>query len=59
VRRKYLERRGSEAETQERLSTYFHTNTKHTNTKLSTQPRGLGWRIHYGVEVTELRIEYQ
>jgi hypothetical protein len=37
------------------------TNTKHTNTlvtpnnSLNTQPRGLGWRIHYGVEVTELR----
>jgi hypothetical protein len=30
---------------QERPSTYLHTNT-------NTQPRGFGWRIHCGVEVT-------
>ena len=29
----------------ERPSTYLHTNT-------NTQPRGFGWRIHCGVEVT-------
>jgi hypothetical protein len=31
----------------ERPSTYLHTNT-------NTQPRGFGWRIHCGVEVTVL-----
>ena len=34
----------------ERPSTYLHTNT---------QPRGFGWRIHCGVEVTELSTNKQ
>jgi hypothetical protein len=38
--------------TEERLSTYLHTNT-------NTQPRGFGWRIHCGVEVTVLSTNKQ
>jgi hypothetical protein len=36
----------------ERPSTYLHTNT-------NTQPRGFGWRIHCGVEVTVLSTNKQ
>jgi hypothetical protein len=36
----------------ERPSTYLQTNT-------NTQPRGFGWRINCGVEVTELSTNKQ
>jgi hypothetical protein len=36
----------------ERPSTYLHTNT-------NTQPRGFGWRVHCGVEVTVLSTNKQ
>ena len=49
---------GSEAERAENVRAHTYTQTPNTQTP-NTQPRGLGWRIHCGVEVTELSTNKQ
>jgi hypothetical protein len=49
---------GSEAERPENVRAHTYTQTPNTQTP-NTQPRGLGWRIHCGIEVTVLSTNKQ